>query len=176
MGPKFKFNKLDERTRVLMCEEIDVAEKTNNIYSSTRFNDIGRENWVVLLKKAAQEHDEHWLAYQLELIDAMKELEIKSTPKGDYTIAYVLHSSTETLADGQFNRFYMAAICRRALEESKTHVTVYRAKQRSNPRSKSRELEGTSLDANDLLNELRVTNLSFNCNVAQPNSGFSIDY
>lgn len=176
MDPKFKFNKLDVRTRTLMCEEIAAAEKSNNIYSSTRFNDTGRENWVGLLKKAAQEYDEHWLAYQLESIGAMKDLETKSKPKGGYTIAHVPDRATETLADGQFNRFYMAAICRRAHEDGNTCVKIYRAKQRVETRPESRLLEGKSRELSGLLNELRNKEQSFKCDLLKPNSGLSIDY
>jgi hypothetical protein len=176
MDVKFKFNKLDDRTRILMCEEIAAAEESNNIYSSTRFNDTGREHWVGLLKKAAQEHDEHWLAYQLELIGAMKDLETKSKPKGGYTVAHVPDRATETLADGQFNRFYMAAICRRAIEDGTTTVKIFRAKQRAEARSESLKLEGTSREVKGLLEELRIKDLSLKCELLKPNSGLSIDY
>ena len=176
MDRKFTFNKLDRRTRVLMCEEIATAEQSNNIYESTRFNETGRKIWVELIQKAAQEHDEHWLAYQLELVGAMKDLETKAKPKGGYTIAHVPDIATETLADGQFNRFYMAAICRRALEDGKSNVSIYRAKQRIDPRPESRILEGKFREAKALLQELRIKELSLRCDLLKPNSGLSIDY
>jgi isocitrate dehydrogenase kinase/phosphatase len=176
MDSKFKFNKLDKQTRLLMCEEITIAEKSKNVYESTRFNDTGRKIWVTLLQNAAQEYDEHWLAYQLEIAGAMKDLETKAKPKGGYTIAHVPDKATETLADGQFNRFYMAAICRRALNNGKLNVIIYRAKERIEPRPGSQLLEGTSRDANTLLQELRIRDLSLKCNLLKPNSGLSIDY
>jgi hypothetical protein len=176
MMQKFKYKKLDERTRVLMCEEINAAEESNNLYFSTRFNENGRLIWVDLLRKAAQEHDEHWLAYQLEILGAMKNLETKAIPKGGYTIAHVPNRAMETFADGQFNRFYMAAICRRALEDGMSSVVIYRAKQRIEPRSESQLLEGNSRVAEVLLQELRSKDLSLKCDLLKPNSGLSIDY
>lgn len=176
MNRKFTFTKLDGRTRVLMCEEITTAEKTNNIYESTRFNVTGQKIWVELLQKAAQEYDEHWLAYQLELVGAMKHLEMKAKPNGGYTIAHVPDIATEILADGQFNRFYMAAICRRALEDGKSNVMIYRAKKRKEPRPESRILEGKFMDAKALLQELKIKELSLKCDLLKPNSGLSIDY
>jgi len=176
MDRKFKFNKLDTRTRGLMCEEITIAEKSNNIYESTRFNETGRRIWTELLRKAALEHDEHWLAYQLELVGAMKDLETKAKPKGGYTITHVPDIATEILADGQFNRFYMGAICRRALEDGKPNVLIYRAKQRVDPRPESITLEGKFREAKALLQELRIKELSLKCDLLKPNSGLSVDY
>lgn len=176
MNQKFNFTKLDDRTRALMVEEIDKATQSNEHYCSTRFNDIGRRGWVNWLRNAAAEHDEHWLAYQLEAAGAMKHLETRAKPKGGYTIAHVPDTAVETMAEGQFNRFYMASICCRAIEEAKRNVRVYRAKHRSVPRSESRALEGTECNALDLLQELRCKERSLKCNLLKPNSGLSIDY
>jgi hypothetical protein len=176
MDRKFKFNKLDEKTRILMCEELKIAEKSQNIYVSTRFNEFGRKIWIELLQKAAREHDEHWLAYELETIGAMKDTERKIKPSGGYTIAHIPDTATETLAEGQFNRFYMAAICRRAYDDGKSDVVIYRAKQRLNPRSESLFLEGKTREAIVLLQELRNKDHSLKCDLLRPNSGLSIDY
>lgn len=176
MDQKFDFKKLDEKTRKFMLQGIALAEKSDNIYFSLRFNEIGLKNWVNLLKQAARDHDERWLAHQLEVIGALRELETKSKPKGGQTIAHVPDRAVETLADGQFNRFYMIAICLRALEEGKTCVMIYRAKQRSTTRQESVKLVGTSRDINSLLQELRIKELSLKCEILKPNSGLSIDY
>jgi len=176
MDPKFDFNKLDTETRALMCEEINAAEKSDNIYFSTRFNETGKKCWIELLRKSAEEFNEHWLADQLKIVGAMKVTETKAKPKGGFTLAHVPEDATVTLADGQFNRFYMAAICRRALEDGKSSVMVYRAKQRMESRVESRQLEGTYREPNVLLHELRIKDLSFKCDLLKPNSGLSIDY
>jgi len=120
MVMKFDYSKLDARTRAIMKEEINRAQQSGNLYYSTRFNDIGTGGWPEWLTLAAQEHDEHWLAYQLEAAGAMKHLEKRAKPKGGYTVAHVPENAAETIAEGQFNRFYMAAICRRAIEDGKT--------------------------------------------------------
>ena len=176
MDQKFKFTKLDARTRTLMLEEISRAQQSNELYYSTRFNEAGRRDWTNWLQTAATQHDEHWLAYQIEAAGAMKHLETRTKPKGGYTIAHVPDTAAETMAEGQFNRFYMAAICRRALEDNMRSVRVYRAKQRGEPRSESRALEGTLRTADSLLKELRNKELSLKCDLLKPNSGLSIDY
>jgi hypothetical protein len=176
MNQKFNFTKLDARTRALMVEEIDKATQSNEHYYSTRFNDIGRLGWVNWLRNAAIEFDEHWLAYQLEAAIAMKHLEMRAKPKGGYTVAHVPDTAAETMAEGQFNRFYMAAICCRAIEDAKSNVTVYRARQPNEPRPESRALEGSERDAASLLKELKSKEHSLKCDLLKPNSGLSIDY
>lgn len=175
MNTKFEYTKLDKRTRILMCEEITRAKESDNIYFSTRFNEIGRKHWIQLLKTAAEQFDEHWLAFQLEMSGSMTHLKPQKKP-WNYILEYVPDGRVEMLATGQFNRFYMAAICCRAIEDDEISVIVYRAKQKRNPREESQILEGTFRDANDLLQELRDQGRSLQCEISKINSGLSIDY
>jgi hypothetical protein len=104
---KFDFKDLDDRTRELMKEEIRLAISNNEIYYSTRFNAVGSEHWIAWLDAAAESHDEHWLAYQIEASGGMKDFEGRAKPTSGYTVAHVPHTAAETLAEGQFNRFYI---------------------------------------------------------------------
>jgi len=176
MNLKFSFTKLDPRTRALMVEEISAAQESGQLYFSTRFTASGQQAWPTWLLTAATEHDEHWLEYQIEAAGGMKHLETRAKPKGGYTVAHVPDTAAETLADGQFNRFYIAAVCRRAIEDGKTSVRVYRAKQRGEPRPESVALEGSIRDAAALLREVRDKGLSLQCDLLRPNSGLSVDY
>lgn len=176
MNQKFNFTKLDERTRSLMVEEIAMAQGSGELYFSTRFTPVGQQTWPTWLLTAAKEHDEHWLEYQIEAAGAMKHLETRAKPKGGYTVAHVPDTAAETLADGQFNRFYIAAICRRAIEDSQSFIRVYRAKHRDDPRPESLALEGTTKNAATLLGEVRSKELSLKCALLKPNSGLSVDY
>lgn len=176
MNQKFKFTKLDARTRSLMIEEMSTAQASGELYYSSRFTPTGQTAWATWLLTAAKEHDEHWLEYQIEAAGAMKHLETRAKPKGGYTVAHVPDTAAETLADGQFNRFYIAAICRRAIEDGKTSVRVYRAKQRGEPRPESVALEGSTKNAAALLGEVRSKDLSLKCDLLKPNSGLSVDY
>jgi hypothetical protein len=158
-----------------MCEEITRAKESDNIYFSTRFNEIGRKIWIQLLRSAAENFDEHWLAFQLEMAGGMTHLKPQKKP-WNYTIEYMPDTRVEMLATGQFNRFYMAAICDRALEDGEISVSIYRAKHKRNPREDSQILEGTFRDPNDLLQELRNKDLCLKCEISRINSGLSIDY
>lgn len=171
---KFDFKDLDDATRALMKEEIDLATSNSEVYFSARFNSIGNDNWISWLTEAAQSHDEHWLAYQIEASGGMKDFEGRAKPTGGYTVAHVPHTAAETMAEGQFNRFYIAAVCRRAIDSGQKDVTVYRARQRGEPRPESRALEGTTMDAQSLLDQVRSKNQSFRCELLKPNSGLSV--
>jgi hypothetical protein len=172
----FNFKKLDQRTRTLMVEEIDLAIQNNKLYFSTRFNDRGRNGWPGALRKAAESSDSHRLAFDLQQASAMKHMEGRATPSGGYTTAHVPDTAAETLADGQFNRFYIAAICRRAIEDNVSSVIVYRAKFSQEPRPESAALEGAARNPKDLLEEVRDHDTSLKCDLLKPNSGLSIDY
>jgi len=125
----FDFEDLDDVTREFMLQEIERARDANELYFSKRFNQAGNEAWPDLLLEAAEEHDEHWLAYQLESQHLMKGFEGSRTPSGGYTIKFVPHNASETMAEGQFNRFYILGVCRRAINEGQDEVEIYRAKK-----------------------------------------------
>ena len=84
-------------------------------------------------------------------------METRRTPSGGTTNAKVPVTAPDTLAEGEFNRFYCRGVCARAIEEGKPSVHVYRAKQVENPRAESQEKVGAMIDANQLLNDLRTS-------------------
>jgi len=176
MNQNFSFTKLDARTRTLMAEEILSAQKSGALYYSTRFTSVGTSSWPAWLLEAAREHDEHWLSFQIEAANAMKHLETRAKPKGGYTVAHVPDTAAETVADGQFNRFYIASNCSRAIEDGHSSVRVYRAKHRGDPRPESLALVGATKDAAGLLAEVRSKELSLKCDLLKPNSGLSVEY
>jgi hypothetical protein len=165
----FAFRDLDQTVRDLMVAEIERAVAEGTLYFSKRFTDAGRSRWTELLLEAARSHDEHWLAFQLEVIGALKGSEVRAKPTGGYTIAHVPHTAEETLADGEFNRYYMAAICRKAIAEG-TKVVVYRAKHGATTRPESDALIGTTYDPATLVAELQ----SVGHELTKPNSGLSL--
>ncbi|MCI0561358.1 MAG: hypothetical protein MN733_22965 [Nitrososphaera sp.] len=170
----FAFRNLDEQTRHFMVEEIEAAIRNDNLYFSKRFNSTGTASWPALLLEAARDYNEHWLAYQLETRGLMKGMEGSRTPSGGYTIKHVPDTAAETIADGQFNRYYILGLCRRALAEGKTQVFVYRAKEVHNPRSESERLIGSSYNPSELIEQIRPRQSSLGYELLKPNSGLSI--
>ncbi len=170
----FNFVDLDDKTRSYMLKAIEDAERNGQIYYSSRFNAAGKEQWLGLLEEAAREHNEHWLAYELEARRLMKEFEVSERPIGRYSIKHVPHTSAETLAEGQFNRFYMLGLCLRAEADGIRELEVYRAKETSSPRPESEALIGTKIAPEILEAELRDSQQSFKSLLIQPNSGISL--
>lgn len=81
----------------------------------------------------------------------------------------------ETLSEGEFNRFYIRALCLRAINEGR-ELEVYRAKQVSNPRPDFQMMIGRIVDAETLLNDLRK-NIGVDSALGLPNgpnSGLSV--
>jgi hypothetical protein len=170
----FNFRDLNEDTRRFMVDEIEAAIREGNLYFSRRFNQAGYEEWPALLLEAAKEHNGHWLAYQLESRGTIKGLEGSWTPSGGYTIKHVPHTAAETMAEGQFNRYYILGLCRRALAEGKAQVFVYRAKEVRKPRPESNQIIGQSRDPSELIEQIRPVKSSLGHELLQPNSGLSI--
>ena len=170
----FTWRDLDQKSRDLIIEEIDSATRDGNLYFSKRFTPAGTSAWPALLREAAASHDEHWLAYQLEARGLMSGLEGSRTPSGGYTIKHVPHTAAETLAEGQFNRYYILGIGRRAVAEKRTDLTVYRAKPVKEPRPESEALVGKRYRAVDLIEQLRPVQSSLKHELLKPNSGLSV--
>lgn len=170
----FEYRDLDAETRRYMVEEIEAAIPDGNLYSSKRFTTNGEALWPDLLLEAARKFDEHWLAYQMEARSMMKGLEGSATPSGGYTVKHVPHTAAQTMAEGQFNRYYILGVCRRAMASGADEVVVYRAKPVLKPRPESEALVGEHLSAAQLVKELRPVQESLGHYLLKPNSGLSV--
>ena len=67
----------------------------------------------------------------------------------------VPYTAPDTMAEGEFNRFYVRALCRRAIDDKIPALIVYRAKQVAVPRPGSEEKIGTAIDPVAVLADLR---------------------
>jgi hypothetical protein len=81
-----------------------------------------------------------------------------------------------TLAAGEFNRYYMRAVCRLAIEQGAPAVELYRAKAVSTPRQAADERIGRRIDPQTLLADLHQTNFErpSEYDLGAPNSGLSV--
>jgi hypothetical protein len=82
----------------------------------------------------------------------------------------------EMLAEGEFNRFYIRALCLRAIEDGVSEVIVYRAKDVEHARSESQQKIGSRVAAELLLRDLR-THVGVDTALGLPpgpNSGLSV--
>jgi hypothetical protein len=167
---------LDANTRQFMLEEIDQDIAEGKLYYSPRLSAAGKQQYPDLLRNAARSGTDESLAGELRTQGRLNATEERRKPKGGTTIAQVPVTAPETLAEGEFNRFYARGLCRRALAQQIESVVVYRAKEVVNPRAESVALIGTSLPAKQLLDDLRA-NIGTDTALGLPpgpNSGLSV--
>ena len=151
------YESLDENVRKYMIEELNLDLRSGKLYISPRLTDEGARVWPDLLREAFRAHDDDWLASQLRSRGLMRSTEQRRTPSGGLTTAKVPRTAPETLAEGEFNRFYARGLCRHVIETGGTEVEVYRGKQVKNPRLESQAMIGRRLPAQKLLEDLRVS-------------------
>ncbi len=167
---------LDDNTRKYMLEEFESDVSDGKLYYGKFLTDDGKRKYVTFLQEAIKDGDDISLAKNLSAPGMMVSKYEKRKPKGGFTLADVPVTAPETLAEGEFNRFYCRGVCRRAIAEGLEEVEVYRAKAVRDPRPKSQALVGSKLKADHLLHDLR-TNVGVDLALgvpAGPNSGLSV--
>jgi len=172
----FDFRNLNADTRTFMVEEIESDIAAGELYLSPRLTAGGRAAYPNWLLAAAKDGSDDTLAATLQGAGAFHETEKRRTKKG-VTDVRVPVTAGATLAEGEFNRFYIRGLCRLAISQGQTHVTVYRAKAVENARSESVSKIGTRVSAEALLADLRE---SIGVDTALglppgPNSGLSVE-
>ncbi len=167
---------LDDKTRQLMLDEIEQDIAAGKLYISPRLNSKGQQVYAELLKEAVVNHDDTWLANKIRSEGMLNSQEQRRKPKGGFTMVAVPINAPETLAEGEMNRFYARGLCRRAIDEGRPKLEVYRAKQVSQPRLDSEAKIGISINAEALLTDLRAhTGVDTAFGLPNgPNSGLSV--
>jgi hypothetical protein len=171
-----EFKNLDERTRMLMIKELEMDIDNGSLYLSSRLNEKGFIEYIEILRTAITKGNSRSFADELRHCQCLKRHEERQKPKGGFTMVKVPINAADTLAEGEFNRFYIRALCRRAIEDGIDHLVVYRAKEVRNPRYESERLIGKSISVHDLLDDLR-THIGVDTVLglpAGPNSGLSV--
>ena len=166
----FKFINMSQDIRNKMLEEVDLDIKKSNLYYSTRFSSVGRSHYPILLNESIKDQNEQWLAEQLKRKNAFNTLELRQGKSVKVPV-----SAAQTFSEGEFNRFYMRAICIIAIANNKL-VRVYRAQEVASARSASAEKIGQVLDPTQLLQDLR-SHIGVDTSLGLPpgpNSGLSV--
>lgn len=150
-----EFRDLTPEVRVLMREEFKRDGEEPSDLWRLRLTSRGERDFARLMREAISHGDSNSLAEALELYGRLKEREYAH--RG--SLAYekkAPSNAARLLAEGEFNRLYIRAVCLRALELGKTHVFVYRARPSAHPRPESEEKIGHPIDAKALLEDLRT--------------------
>jgi hypothetical protein len=166
---------LDDETRKYMVQEIEWDIQQARLYISPRLTPQGANEYPQLLKNAATSGDDSSLAAELSIPGRLNATESRNTKSG-VIWAKVPITAPQTMAEGEFNRFYARGLCLRAIAAGIPNLVIYRAKQVENPRSVSLALIGQSVTAEKLLNDLRE-NIGTDTALGLPpgpNSGLSV--
>ncbi len=165
---------LDERTRRLMLDEIDLDVERGTLYVSPRLSNSGQQNYLTLLREAAREHNDDCLAEQLSEQGRMQKSEARRKPTGGFSIAAVPSNAAAVAALGAFKRYYIRALCRRAIEDGLPALEIYRARPSEHPRPESEAMIGTKVNPQRLLDDLRAHADASPGLLPGPNSGLSV--
>jgi hypothetical protein len=170
------YEQLDAETRRLMLEELELDVREGEIYRSQRLVQGKESEYLVLLSAAIVSENDDWLARQLMAHKILEEHELRRTPKGNVTVARVPSNAEQLLAEGEFNRYYVRALCRRVEETPGTVLEIYRAKDVERPRGESALRLGHEVSATVLLADLRTgTRVDAALGVPMgPNSGLTV--
>jgi hypothetical protein len=168
---------LDERTRQLMLEEMDYDIAHNRLHISPFLSGQGQRDYPNLLREAIQSGSDESLAEGLRAHRRIERaLPRRNKLKDGYAIAAVPRNAADIIAEGEFNRFYIRALARRAIEDGIPELVVYRAKKALRPRAESETLIETAIPAHELLDDLRAhTDQPPTLGIPSgPNSGLSV--
>ncbi len=147
---------LDPQTRQYMLDELEHDVEQGSLYFSPRLSERGRRDYESLLRAAIESLNDVLLADALRVNHRIKDWESRHRPNGNVVEAKVPYTAADTLAEGEFNRYYVRGVCRRAMEAGLRDVVVYRAKQPHRPRPQSEAILGRRLNAQELLDQLRA--------------------
>ena len=146
---------LDPRTRQFMMTEIDLDVSRGALYISGRLTETGKKGYPELLRSAASSGDDSSFAAALANGRCFRQTEVRQTQHGPKEVK-VPYNAAETLAEGEFNRLYVRALCLRAQQEGIPSLEIYRAKYVTNPRPESNAKVGTTIAVSALLADLRA--------------------
>lgn len=168
--------------RQFMVEEFESDLAAEKVYMSPRLTEAGAAAYPQMLRLALAEGTPQSFEAALRRNGILRLKELRQLKKGPI-LADVPYTAAETLAQGEFNRYYCRGLCRHVVDSAaavaqavEATVEVYRAMEVTVPRSASVALIGTRVNAEKLLADLRVhigvdTALGV---PAGPNSGLSV--
>jgi hypothetical protein len=152
-----KHEDLDEVTRGYMLEEITYDLERDKIYYSTYLTQSGQGNWLDYLREAAEQGNDDTLAAVMIRNRSFNAKTLRKHSSGKMITAKVPYNAAEVLAEGEFNRFYVRGLSRRALDQNIPRLQVYRAKAVLQPRPESERLIGLLCDPSVLLTDVRAS-------------------
>jgi hypothetical protein len=150
-----RLDDLDNRTRELMVAELELDLTEQSLYMSTRFTPAGTEACPELLREAFESGDDESLSLALAA-DGMLKMYEEGRRGATIYKKRVPSDAARTYGQGEFNRFYLRALCVRAIADGIQWLEIYRTKDVTAPRPESTALEGSRVDPRGLRDDLRA--------------------
>ena len=163
----FHFFNLTPSVRSRMLKELDHDIENSKLYISDRLTPMGKNNYADVFRNAIDGGDESTFTDSLRKY--IKETEIKQGKSRK-----VPTNAATLLAQSEFNRYYIRAVCLEALATGRNNVEVYRARESSRARPESEAKIGSNLNADALLADLRSSTGSQPQILPEVNSGLSV--
>jgi hypothetical protein len=150
------YENLDERTRSLMLDEMEGDVAANRLHISPYLSGQGQRDYPNLLQQALETGTDDSLAEQLAQHRRIERAAPRRDSSEGFSLVAVPSNAALVLAEGEFNRYYIRALARRALEDGITQLVVFRAKPVENPRPESEALVETTVEPQAILDDLRA--------------------
>jgi hypothetical protein len=145
---------LDSRTRTLMRAEVDLDVTRNQLFLSERLSNAGRDAYLPALCEAIARGDADTFAMVISSRGFLNRYEMSHRHGMPYGKA-VPRDAHIVLAHGEYNRYYLRALCVRAEQDEISHLEIYRARVVHAPRWNSEARIGKLVPAAVLLKDLR---------------------
>jgi hypothetical protein len=146
---------LDERTRSLMLEELEYDIQHNQLHLSPYLSGQGVHDYPNLLRRALESGSDETLADDLSKLRRTERATERRKPAGGFNTVSVPANAAQSIAENEFNRYYIRAVARRAMQDRIPALVIYRAKPVGQPRPESEALVETTIDPAALLEDLR---------------------
>lgn len=171
----FDYEPVPADLRTLMLDELQHDVEHSALYINPLLKSDGAAAYLPLLLGALEAGTPESFAQALEEAQLLQAQQTY-TRQGREVTAKLPANYALTLAAGEFNRYYMRAVCRAAIQQAVPAVEIYRAKAVATPRQTADERIGRRLPPDAVLADLRQTNFEqpSQYGLGAPNSGLSI--
>ena len=146
---------LDDRTRRFMLEELQYDIEHNQLYVSPYLSGQGVHDYPNLLRRALESGNDESLTEDLRKLRRTERATERRKPTGGFNTVSVPENAPQTIAESEFNRYYIRAVARRALADNIPALIIYRAKPVAQARPESEALIETTVEPGAILEDLR---------------------
>ncbi|WP_313002774.1 hypothetical protein [Chryseobacterium gleum] len=122
----FTFLNLDEETRKLMLSEITSDINNGKLYLSNRLSQSGKDNYSnYLIESVTNGNEETFTNLLVQDVNFNETELVQGKPKK------VPSNAASLLCQSEFNRYYIRAICLRAINQNQDEIEIYRGRESS---------------------------------------------